>query len=121
MHQLSRNLEKSSFAGLYVIYNRRSTDDAQNQKNSLQYQRMRSMELARREHLGIADLTIGGFCCSGIVDESHSGYKEESEFELKSDGTVQYRVLRPKFRRLVELLKSKKIKGVVFLCWDRAS
>lgn len=66
-------------------------------------------------------LTITGFCKNGIINESHSAYKEEDEFKMAEDGSVQYRILRPKFRKLVELLNSGAIRGVIFLCWDRAS
>ncbi|CAN5714629.1 hypothetical protein BH11PAT2_BH11PAT2_09070 [soil metagenome] len=105
----------------YLVYNRRSTDDALNQRNSLMYQRQRNLEYANREGISIADLTVPGFCKNGIIDESHSGFKEEDEFVLGSDGSVTYRILRPKFAQLVEMLKEKRVKGVVFLCWHRAS
>src|SRR5688572_11927918 len=105
----------------YLIYNRKSTDDAENQKNSLQYQRMRNVDFTKRAGLSIAGLTIPGFCENGIIDERHSGYKEEADFEISADGSVHYRVLRPKFLKLAELLKAKKVKGAIFLCWDRAS
>ncbi|MDA9475073.1 hypothetical protein XI03_11295 [Bradyrhizobium sp. CCBAU 65884] len=106
----------------YVIYNRKSTDDAENQRNSLTYQRQRNIEFATRQNLPLATaLTIQGFCTNGIIDESHSGFKEEDEFEIRSDGRVQYRVLRPKFLKLAELLKNGTIRGAIFLCWDRAS
>jgi|SRR3989344_4420994 len=106
----------------YVIYDRKSTDDANNQKNSLIYQRQRNLEYVQRENLHLAtSLTIPGFCKNGIIDESHSAFKEEDEFVVNPDGSIQYRILRPKFRRLVEMLNARRIKGVIFLCWDRAS
>lgn len=106
----------------YLMYNRKSTDDAHNQRNSLIYQRQRNIDYADRQNLPIANgLTIPGFCTGGIVDESHSGFKEEDEFDIRPDGAVQYRVLRPKFLKLAELLKAHTVKGAIFLCWDRAS
>jgi DNA invertase Pin-like site-specific DNA recombinase len=105
----------------YLIYNRKSTDDAENQKNSLQYQRMRNVEFAKHVGLPIANLTIPGFCENGIIDERHSGYKEDVDFAISTDGSVQYRVLRPKFLKLAAMLKDKQIGGAIFLCWDRAS
>jgi site-specific DNA recombinase len=93
----------------YLIYNRKSTDDSENQKNSLAYQRMRNIEFAKHAGLSIATLTIPGFCEKGIIDERHSGYKEEVDFGISADGAVQYRVLRPKFLKLVEVLKSGKV------------
>ena len=105
----------------YLIYNRKSTDDAENQKNSLAYQRMRNLDFAKHAGLSIASLTIPGFCEDGIIDERHSGYKEDAQFEIGAEGSVQYRVLRPKFLKLAAMLKEKHIKGAIFLCWDRAS
>ncbi|ANV99337.1 recombinase family protein [Bradyrhizobium icense] len=111
-----------TFKHLYLIYNRKSTDDAENQRNSLVYQRQRNLEFAERQNLPVAkDLTIPGFCSGGVIDESHSGFKEDNEFDILPDGSVQYRVLRPKFLKLAEVLKAGKVKGVIFLCWDRAS
>lgn len=106
----------------YLIYNRKSTDDTDNQRNSLAYQKQRNLEYAQRLELPVAStLSISGFCESGIIGESHSAYKQDDEFSITPDGAVQYRVLRPKFFKLTELLKEKKVKGAIFLCWDRAS
>lgn len=105
----------------YLIYNRKSTDDAENQKNSLAYQRQRNLAYAKQESLPIAPLSVVGYCEGGIIDEKHSGYREEVNFAISADGLVQHRVLRPKFLWLVRLLNEKKIKGVIFLSWDRAS
>lgn len=105
----------------HLIYNRKSTDDALNQKNSLVYQRAQNVEYAKREGLNIASLTVPGFCTNGVVDESHSGFKEDADFEISDDGTVRHAVSRPKFLQLVRLLKEKQIKGAIFLTWDRAS
>lgn len=113
---------KEQFKDGYVLYNRRSLDDAENQRNSLIYQRQRNVEYAQSKTLPIAtDLTIPGFCTAGIIDESHSAFKQEEEFIITEDGAIQYRILRPKFLTLVGLLQSRKIKGVIFLCWDRSS
>ena len=112
------------FKDSYLAYNRRSTDDANNQRNSLAYQRQRNIEYTEHSSPKIplaTGLTIPGFCTNGIIDESHSGYKQEEEFLITADGAIQYRILRPKFLTLVGLLQTRKIKGVIFLCWDRAS
>jgi site-specific DNA recombinase len=110
------------YSSTYLIYNRKSTDDAENQKNSLAYQRLRNIEFAQREHLPIASsLSIAGFCENGIIDESHSAFKEGEDFEIGEDGTVKYQVLRPKFIGVASLMHNKAIKGVVILCWDRLS
>ncbi len=109
------------FSDKYLVYNRKSTDDADNQKNSLSYQRMKNFDFAKRSSLSIASMTVQGFCDMGIIDESHSGYKEDEDFDINADGSVQYKISRPKFLRLIQVLKNKEIKGVVILCWDRAS
>lgn len=106
----------------YLIYNRKSTDDPDNQQNSLTYQQQRNNEFAIRNDLPIAtSLTIAGFCTNGIINESHSAFKEEDEITILPNGSLQYKILRPKFRKLVELLATKQIKGVIFLSFDRAS
>lgn len=56
-----------------------------------------------------------------LLDESHSGFKEDANFEIGEGNTVQYRISRPKFLQLVRLLKEKKIKGAIILSWDRAT
>ena len=106
---------------MHIVYDRKSTDDADNQKNSLEYQRGANLRFAKREKLNIADLTIPNFCNAGIINERHSGFKEDECFEIMPNGTVQYKIERPKFLRLVGMLKNKEIKGAIFLCWDRAS
>jgi hypothetical protein len=110
------------FANQYLIYNRKSTDDADNQKNSLSYQLIRNVEFVKKNSLPVAEgLTIPGVCDAGIINESHSGFKEDQNFVINKDGSVQYNILRPKFLQLVKMLKAKEIKGAIFLCWDRAS
>ena len=114
----------NTFKDSYLIYNRRSTDDADNQRNSLMYQRQRNLEHVEHSNPKIftaTNLTVRGFCTNGIIDESHSAFKQEDEFIITADGAIQYRILRPKFLILVGLLQSHKIRGVIFLCWDRAS
>lgn len=117
-----RKNSPNNYEKQYFIYNRKSTDDADNQKNSLSYQRSRNIDFAQREILPLATaVTIPDFCTNGIIDESHSAFKETDEFIISQNGSVQYKILRPKFRMLVDFLNEKKINGVIFLCWDRAS
>jgi DNA invertase Pin-like site-specific DNA recombinase len=118
---MQQGIKTITFADAYLIYNRKSTDDPDNQKNALGYQRQRNIEFSLANNLRIADITVPGFCTAGIVDESHSGFKEEEEFEVGADGTVQYRILRPKFLKMIGVLKNREIRGAIFLCWDRAS
>ncbi len=114
--------KNSTSSSQYLVYNRKSTDDADNQKNSLSYQQMRNLEFAQRNSLPIAEkMTITGFCDAGIINESHSGFKEDKNFEIMPNGSIQYNIERPKFLQLVGMLKDKEIGGAIFLCWDRAS
>jgi hypothetical protein len=41
--------------------------------------------------------------------------------EVLDDGTVRMKIDRPKFHKLVQYLNKKYFKGVIFLCYDRAS
>lgn len=110
------------FSNQYAVYNRKSTDDPENQKNSLAYQKNKNLEFAKQNGLPIAtEMSIEGFCEAGVINESHSGFKEDEDFKINSDGTIQHKVSRPKFLQLIQLLKNKEIKGVIILCWDRAS
>ena len=114
-------MNNKAYKNHYLIYTRKSTDDADNQKNSIAYQKMEGLRLAKNLHLPIASFDLAGFCTSGIISERHTGFKEGENFVIKDDGTVQYQIERPKFLRLVSLLFNEQFKGVIFLCWDRAS
>jgi DNA invertase Pin-like site-specific DNA recombinase len=119
---MKNKIENQPYKDKYLIYNRKSTDDAENQKNSLIYQENANLSFSKRENLSIAEeFTLTNLCKSGIINESHSGYKEDDNFDINADGSVQYRIERPKFLRLIRLLKNKEFKGAIFLCWDRAS
>ena len=109
------------YKNFYVIYARKSTDDINNQKNSISYQKAEEIKFAKREQLPIAPLDIPGFCTSGIISEKHTGFKEDNNFIITKDGMIQFRIERPKFQKLIELLHQGEFKGVIFLCWDRAS
>ncbi|MDE1945495.1 MAG: recombinase family protein [Patescibacteria group bacterium] len=119
--EILKDIESGAYRDCYLIYNRKSTDDTDNQKNSIKYQKSENTRFAFRNGLPIAALTIEGFCTDGIVSERHSGFKENIELTFGIGNTVQYRVERPKFHQLVQLLSKGYFKGVIFLCWDRAS
>jgi len=116
-----KDIRSGKYRDCFLIYNRKSTDDTDNQKNSIKYQRSENTRFAYREHLPIAQVTLQGFCSDGIVSERHSGFKEDVQLAFGKDNTVQYRVERPKFYRLIQFLSQGYFRGVVFLCWDRAS
>ena len=124
-NQINQHNDKKIGQGVYknqyLLYNRKSTDEPENQKNSLHYQRAENLRYALKEHLSIAPVTIPGFCTDGIIAEKHSAYKEDEIMVITDNGIVQFRIERPKFHKLMQLLNKKLFKGVIFLCWDRAS
>lgn len=60
-------IESGVFRSTYLIYNRKSTDDADNQKNSIKYQKANNLRYAFDRKLQIAKLTLSGFAQDGIV------------------------------------------------------
>lgn len=115
-----RTTELVKTAHEYLIYARKSTDDQEHQKNSIEYQVMHCRKFAADLGLRIADYAEDDFCDNGIVQESHTAFKT-SGLEISPDGSIQYNIDRPRFQRLVALLASGKFKGVICLCWDRLS
>ncbi len=105
----------------YLIYNRKSTDEADNQKNSISYQKSENARYAYREKLSIAPITIKGFSADGIISEKHSGFTEDNDISITDDGLVQYRIDRPKFQKMLQFVSQGYFKGIVCLCWDRIS
>lgn len=114
-------VQSGAYRNYYLIYNRKSTDEADNQKNSIDYQRNENTRYALSEQLPTAPLSISGFCTDGIVSERHSGFKEDDDLTILDNGVVQYRIERPKFQKVLQLLSKGQIKGIVCLCWDRLS
>ncbi len=105
----------------YLIYNRKSTDEADNQKNSISYQKSENARHAYREKLSIAPITIKGFSADGIISEKHSGFTEDNDITITEDGLVQYRIDRPKFQKMLQFVSQGYFKGIICLCWDRIS
>jgi hypothetical protein len=77
-----KNIEAGKYRDCYIVYNRRSTDDADNQKNSLDYQKKKNLEYARKERLKIADVSIIGVITDGVISEKHSAFKESEAMEV---------------------------------------
>ena len=75
----------------------------------------------QREKLNLAPVTIKGFCVNGVISEKHSGFKEDTEISFNKEGLVQYKIEGPKFQKMIHLLSQGLFKGVIILCWDRAS
>lgn len=119
--KILKEVESGMYRDYYLIYNRKSTDEAENQKNSIKIQKAENTKYAFSNRLNIAPLTLEGLCVDGIISEKHSGFKEDDTLVFTKDGSVQYSVERPKFYRLASWLNSGYFKGAIFLCWDRAS
>lgn len=110
------NFDKNS----YLIYTRRSTDDVLNQKNSIEHQVEQCLRYVESNGLTVAAGSVSSFCEEGIIKERHTAFKTSS-FELRPDGTISYRIERPKFQQLIVLLTRRQIRGAICLCWDRLS
>ncbi len=115
------SLQKGMYSNQYLIYNRKSTDEADSQKNSIDYQIRENTRFATNNMISIAGITIPGFCTNGIISEKHSGFKEDFNVLINDNGVVQYKIDRPKFQKLLMYLSQEQIKGVICLCWDRIS
>lgn len=117
----ARALVRGDFRSQYIIYCRKSTDEPNNQKNSLSYQRDAALAFAERVGLPLFTETILGFANKGVIFEKHSAFKNNGAMIVHDDGTVQFGVERPKFHRLVQYLNKRYFKGAIFLSWDRGS
>ena len=106
-------IKAGRYQNRYLIYCRKSTDDTENQKNSLDHQEAECLRFAEHEELSIASVTLDGFCSNGIIRESHSGFTEDDTLTFTKDGQVQYRISRPKFNQLVQLLNEACFAGIV--------
>lgn len=116
-----KDIAAGRYRHCFLVYARKSTDEPDNQKNSITYQRAEIARFAQREGLPMASITLDGFCAGGVIAERHSGFKEDKEISITSAGMVQYRIERPKFQRLIQFLSTRSFKGVIVLCWDRIS
>jgi site-specific DNA recombinase len=119
--EVLREIESGKYRDTYLIYNRRSTDEPNLQKNSLSYQKAENIRFASKENLPIAPLTIEGLCTDGVISEKHSAFKEDDEIIFGEGNTVQYKIERPKFYRGIEWVNKHYFAGMICLCWDRAS
>lgn len=119
--KLFKEIESGKFREFYLVYNRKSTDEPDNQKNSISYQKSQNLRFAKAERIPLAPITIKSFCADGVISEKHSGFKEDNEITITADGLVQYKIERPKFQKLLIFLSKQLFKGVIVLCWDRVS
>ena len=65
--QILKDITSGRYKDSYLMYNRKSTDEPNNQKNSIKYQKLENTRLIYREHLPIAPITLPGFCLDGII------------------------------------------------------
>jgi DNA invertase Pin-like site-specific DNA recombinase len=114
-------IESGLYRDHYLLYLRRSLDEPDTQKNSIPFQKEMTSQFAKQAGLPVAHLTLKNFCKDGVISERHSGYIGSTDFNVAADGKVSYTIKRPKFQRLAHFLSQGYFKGVVFLCWDRAS
>jgi DNA invertase Pin-like site-specific DNA recombinase len=119
--QIFKEIRAGKFRDCFLVYIRKSTDEPDNQKNSIAYQKAEGIKFAKREKLTVAPLALAGFCVEGVVSEKHSGFKENNDLTFTKDGLVQYHIDRPKFQKLVQFLSLGLFKGIICLCWDRIS
>ena len=77
--KLFKDIASGKYRDCYLIYNRKSTDEPDNQKNSIDYQKKENGRFAAREHLPVAPISIKGLCVEGIISERHSGFKENND------------------------------------------
>lgn len=119
--KLFKDIESGKYKDYHFIYNRKSTDEANNQKNSIKIQKYENSKYAFDNKLQIAPITIKGLCVNGVISENHSGFKEDETLTFTKDGSVQYRIDRPKFFKMVEFLNRGLFKGLVCFSWDRIS
>lgn len=99
-----REIAAGKFKNKYLVYIRKSTDEPDNQKNSITYQRAENLKFAGRQKLPVAQISAQGFCTDGVISEKHSGFKELDDFDVLDTGEVRYRIDRPKFGQLVQFL-----------------
>ena len=116
-----KEIESGKYCEYYLIYNRKSTDDTDNQQNSISYQKSENMRLSLKKKLRIAPVSLKGFCLDGMVTEKHSAFKTNTDILFTKDGQVQFAIERPKFQQLMYFLSKGFFKGIVVLSWDRAS
>ena len=119
--EIIKEIKSGKYRDHYLIYNRKSTDEPENQKNSIRYQNAENLRYVKKHTLRLAPLTLKGFCRDGIISESHSGFKENTEMIFGKGNTIQLHIDRPKFFLLSDYLNRKYFKGCISLCWDRIS
>lgn len=116
-----KDIKRGRFKHQYLVYCRKSTDDTENQKNSLDHQEAECLRFAEVNELAIAPVTLDGFCTRGLIRESHSGFKEDTDLTFTKTGEVKYRITRPKFNQLIQHLNDGDFAGILCMSWDRLS
>ena len=116
-----KEIESGKYRDYHLVYNRKSTDEPENQRNSLKYQNAEIARYIGRQTLQLAPLTLAGFCKDGVISESHSAFSEDNELIFGDGNSVRYSIARPKFYRLAVWLHKGYFKGSISLCWDRIS
>ena len=105
---------------MFLIYTRKSTDEPDNQKNSLEYQERECRKYAKLQGLPVTTESIEPILESGIIRERHSAFKS-SALSFTALGFAEYEIERPKFMQMIRWMLEKKYEGIIVLCWDRIS
>ncbi len=58
LKNMKKKPSEKPYKNQYLIYTRKSTDDAENQKNSLSYQKAEAVRYAKRERLPVAKIDV---------------------------------------------------------------
>ena len=64
--QILKDIAAGKYRQCYLVYIRKSTDEPENQKNSVAYQKAEGVKFAHREKLPISPVTIAGLCMDGV-------------------------------------------------------
>ena len=120
-NKVIKAIRAGQFKDQYLVYSRKSTDDTDNQRNSIAFQKSGNRSFAASSGLPVADVTITGFASAGFISEKHSAFKQGETFEVTKDGRMIMKIERPKFQKLMYFLNEGYIKGVILYSWDRAS
>src|SRR5258708_3692519 len=111
--QIFKDIKAGKYRDGYLVYIRKSTDEPDNQKNSITYQKAEGVKFTIREKLPIAPVTLTGFCVDGVISERHSGFKENNDLTLTKDRLVQYHIDRPNFQKLLQFFSLCLFKRIV--------
>ena len=104
----------------YIIYCRKSTDEADKQQNSLDNQQRICLDYAQKNNIQLSHENIPWILENGIILESHSAWKTHM-LKYKKWWFIEYKIERPKFMQMIDLVTSWVFEWVLVKSWDRIS